>query len=161
MRQNRSERRKAAAGWLAFAKANATFAGFLAYIACGALLLAPARLSAQTAPTQNATAPASTSLIKKRNPTGSPLDTLMQTRLWADVPEAKDFVRQARPPQDSLDYQPTTGTEPARPKPRTKAELDALKSELESAARLNDARAAQLKRAQEPPAAAAPGKSTN
>ncbi|MGH6852524.1 MAG: hypothetical protein ACREDJ_04860, partial [Methylocella sp.] len=25
---------------------------------------------------------------------GSPLDTLMHTKIWADVPEAKDFVRE-------------------------------------------------------------------
>ena len=83
----------------------------------------------------------------------------MQTRLWADVPEAKDFVRKARPPQDTLDYKPTTGSYPKRPKPRTPAELDALKSELESAARRNQARAGQLKSAKAPSAAAAtPGK---
>lgn len=139
------------------------FGSLLAAIAWGALLLVPAPLDAQTASTPDARpsspAPASTSsVIKKRNPTGSPLDTLMQTRLWADVPEAKDFVRKARPPQDTLDYKPTTGSYPKRPKPRTPAELDALKSELESAARRNEARAGQLKSAKEPPAAAARGK---
>ena len=78
----------------------------------------------------------------------------MQTRLWADVPEAKDFVRKARPPQDTLDYKPTTGSYPKRPKPRTPAELDALKSELEGAARRNEARAAQLNSAKAAAAAA-------
>ena len=64
---------------------------------------------------------------------GSPLDTLMSTKLWADVPEAKDFVRETRPPPDSLAYQPVTGTDPERPKPRSKAELQALEGELEKA----------------------------
>jgi hypothetical protein len=69
---------------------------------------------------------------------GSPLDTLMSTRLWADVPEAKDFVRDTRRPPDSLDYQPLTGTDPERPKPRSTAELQALQGELETAAAHNE-----------------------
>ena len=71
---------------------------------------------------------------------GSPLDTLMHTKIWADVPEAKDFVRETRPPPDSLAYQPVTGTDPERPKLRSKAELGALESELERAASRNDRR---------------------
>ena len=69
---------------------------------------------------------------------GSPLDTLMHTKLWAGVPEAKDFVRETRPPPDGLAYQPVTGTDPERPKLRSKAELEALESELEGAAAHND-----------------------
>ena len=72
---------------------------------------------------------------------GSPLDTLMHTKIWADVPEAKDFVRETRPPPDSLAYQPVTGTDPERPKLRSKAELEALESELTRAATHNDRRA--------------------
>jgi hypothetical protein len=68
---------------------------------------------------------------------GTPLDTLLQTKLWADVPEAQDFVRETRPPPDSLSYQPLTGTDPERPKLRTKGELKALESELEQAAEHN------------------------
>jgi len=64
---------------------------------------------------------------------GSPLDTLMSTKIWADVPEAKDFVRDTRPPPDSLAYQPVTGTDPERPKPRSKTELQDLQGELERA----------------------------
>lgn len=71
---------------------------------------------------------------------GSPLDTLMHTKIWADVPEAKDFVRETRPPPDSLAYQPVIGTDPERPKLRSKAELGALESELERAASRNDRR---------------------
>lgn len=69
---------------------------------------------------------------------GSPLDTLMSTRLWADVPEAKDFVRETRRPPDSLAYQPVTGTDPERPKLRNKEELQALQGELERAITHND-----------------------
>lgn len=69
---------------------------------------------------------------------GSPLDTLMSTRIWADVPEAKDFVRAARPAPDSLTYQPVTGTDPERPKLRNETELKALASELESALAQNE-----------------------
>ena len=72
---------------------------------------------------------------------GSPLDTLMHTKIWADVPEAKDFVRDTRPPPESLAYQPVTGTDPERPKLRSKTELEALESELERAAAHNDKKA--------------------
>lgn len=98
-----------------------------------------------------ATAVAAPQKRKTRNPTGSPLDTLMNTKLFADVPEAKDFVRATRPPAQSLEFKPTTGTDPARPKPRTGPELDALRSELEGAARKNAARAGL----RQPPGAAA------
>lgn len=69
---------------------------------------------------------------------GSPLDTLMSTKLWADVPEAKDFVRETRPPPDSLAYQPVNGTDPERPKLKSKVELEAMESELERAASRHD-----------------------
>ncbi|MGH6837720.1 MAG: hypothetical protein ACREDT_02760 [Methylocella sp.] len=78
---------------------------------------------------------------QEANPGGSPLDTLMHTKIWADVPEAKDFVRDTRPPPDSLAYQPVTGTDPERPKLRSKAELDDLESELGRAAAHNDSNA--------------------
>lgn len=87
---------------------------------------------------------------------GSPLDTLMQTKLWADVPEAKDFVRESRPPPDSLDYQPVTGTDPERPKPKTKDELKSLEAELERAAEHN-LRSAGRRSAKPPAAKAAKG----
>lgn len=71
----------------------------------------------------------------------SPLDTLLETKLWADVPEPKDFVRATRPPAESLDYQPLTGADPERPKLRTSEELNDLQSELENAAQHNLRRA--------------------
>lgn len=77
----------------------------------------------------------------KTKTSGSPLDTLMHTRLWADVPKEKDFVRDTRPPTEALGYQPLTGTDPERPKLRTKAELKALESELDSATLENDRKA--------------------
>ena len=86
---------------------------------------------------------------------GSPLDTIMNTKLWADVPEAKDFVRDSRPQDDSLAYQPLNGVDPERPKPRSKAELQALQGELEQASLHNQARAGQ-KPAAKKPAAKAP-----
>src|SRR3984893_10779793 len=72
---------------------------------------------------------------------GSPLDTLMHTKIWADVPEAKDLVRETRPPPDGLAYQPVTGTDPERPKLRSKAELEALESELTRGVSHNDRQA--------------------
>ncbi|MGH6836215.1 MAG: hypothetical protein ACREC9_11840 [Methylocella sp.] len=78
---------------------------------------------------------------QEAKPGGSPLDTLMHTKIWADVPEAKEFVRETRPPPDSLAYQPLTGTDPERPKLRSEAELEVLKSELTRAAARNDRKA--------------------
>jgi hypothetical protein len=69
---------------------------------------------------------------------GSPLDTIMSTHLFADVPDARDFVRESRPPPDTLDYQPLTGPDRERPKLKTKDELKALASELEAAAAHNE-----------------------
>jgi hypothetical protein len=141
----------------------------LAFV-CAAMILAipnvkaqtadsPAPAQAQEAPAQAQAAPAAPAPAvaprkKSKNPSGTPLDTLMSTRLWADVPEAKDFVRQARPQPDSLDFKPTAGTDPERPKVRTKSELDALQSELESAAQRNQARGG-LRPAVKPPLALA------
>lgn len=66
-----------------------------------------------------------------RNKYGSPLDTLMSTRLWTTVPPAKDFVRNSRPDPATLDYTPLTGADPDRPKPRDTANVEALRAELE------------------------------
>ncbi len=78
----------------------------------------------------------------------------MSTRLWADVPEAKDFVRESRPPPDSLEYQPVTGTDPERPKPKNKAELKAMEEELESAIGQNEAVARKRLGVKIPPSSA-------
>ncbi len=76
---------------------------------------------------------------------GSPLDTILRSRLKADVPEAKDFVRQSRRSGEAPEPQPAIGSDPKRPSPRTKAELEDLRSELESAAASNEARAGRRK----------------
>ncbi|WP_139223604.1 hypothetical protein [Methylocapsa palsarum] len=88
-------------------------------------------------------------------PPDSPLDTIMKTRLWADVPEAKDFVRQTRPPSDALEYQPTHGVAPERPALRTKSELEAMQAELEGTRSHNQAKASQRKRVNPAPVAEA------
>jgi hypothetical protein len=87
---------------------------------------------------------------KKPKHRNTPLDTILQTRLWADVPEPKDFVKEHRPKPGSLDYQPVTGTDPERPKLRTQAELKDLDTELE-AARLSAAKRAGIKPASSKP----------
>jgi hypothetical protein len=72
---------------------------------------------------------------------GTPLDVILNTRLWTDVPDAKGFVRDTRRSPDELEFQPTRGTEYKRPKVRTKAELRSLQKELEQAGARNRARA--------------------
>ncbi len=69
---------------------------------------------------------------------GSPLDTLLSTHLFADVPEAKDFVRDTRPPAETLDYVPLAGPDRKGEKPKSKDELKALADELEAAAAHNE-----------------------
>jgi hypothetical protein len=78
-----------------------------------------------------------------RKSSGSPLDTLMNAKFWPDIPEAKDFVKQSRPPESGLDYQALTrpGTDPVRPKPKSASELEALRVELEKADDLNNKKA--------------------
>jgi hypothetical protein len=92
---------------------------------------------------------------KKERHRNTPLDTIMQTRLWADVPEPKDFVKDHRPDKEKLEYQPVTGTDPDRPKLRTPAELKDLETELESARVKTDKRAG-IKPSPVTPAAAKP-----
>ena len=65
------------------------------------------------------------------NTYGSPLDTLKSSHLWTDVAPAEGFVRESRPDPATLDYQPLTGTDPDRAKPRDKANVAALQAELE------------------------------
>ncbi len=78
---------------------------------------------------------------KKERHRNTPLDTIMQTRIWADTPEPKDFVKDHRPDREKLEYQPVTGTDPERPKVRTPTELKDLESELEGARVKTDKRA--------------------
>jgi hypothetical protein len=79
-----------------------------------------------------------------RRSNSSPFDTILNTKIWPDMPEAKDFVKQSRPADDSsLEFQPMTrpGSDPARPKPRSGSELEALKAELEKAEKTNKKKA--------------------
>ncbi|REF84215.1 hypothetical protein DES32_3062 [Methylovirgula ligni] len=70
---------------------------------------------------------------------GTPLDVVMHTKLWTDVPEMRDFVKAARPPEKSLDYIPTAiGTEPKRPPLRSSAQLQQMEDELENAGVRNE-----------------------
>jgi hypothetical protein len=107
---------------------------------CRAAILAAASFCAIPAIAQEDQRPPQQEAPKRPQPYGggSPLDVLMSTRLWTDVPEAKDFVKATRPPEDRLDYQPTTGADPVRPKPRTQAELKDLQDELERAGAYNE-----------------------
>ena len=88
---------------------------------------------------------ASTPAKPPRDKYGSPLDTLMTTHLWTDVPPARDFVTQTRPDKTKQDYTPLTGVDPDRPKPRDKANISALQAELESDMAKNEAKGRVLR----------------
>ena len=94
-------------------------------------------------PAQAQTA-APTKAQHKPDPYGSPLDTIMSSHLWTDVPRAQDFVRETRPAAKDLTYTPLTGTDPERPKPRDAANVQALQAELEQDMAHNNARAKGL-----------------
>ncbi|MFZ0558797.1 MAG: hypothetical protein WAN31_09935 [Methylovirgula sp.] len=64
---------------------------------------------------------------------GTPLDVLLNTKLWTDAPEAKDFVKATRPPEETLKYQSTGGKDIARSKLKSSAELQEMQDELERA----------------------------
>lgn len=106
---------------------------------CGAIA------QAQTAPT-----PTPTSNKKSHSVSGSPLDTLRSTHLWADTAPAKDFVRESRPDPKTLDYTPLTGTDPDRPKPRDAANVLALQAEMERARDDADAKGRPLRKVRVP-----------
>jgi hypothetical protein len=75
---------------------------------------------------------------------GTPLDVIMNTRFWTDVPPAPDFVKRSRPAEGTLQYQTTGGKDIDRPKPKTSAELQDMEDELERAGAAAD-RAAGVK----------------
>ncbi len=87
---------------------------------------------------------------------GTPLDVILNTRFWTDLPEPKDFVRQNRQPDDELKYQPTVGADPERPKARSKDELKSLQSEMEEAATHNSRAVNGKKKVTATPAAQKP-----
>ena len=67
---------------------------------------------------------------------GTPLDVLMHTKLWENVPVPKDFVKESRPPDDALQYQPTQGFDPKGAQLLNHNQLDFLQGELEQAGAL-------------------------
>lgn len=117
-----------------------------AILVCVCTLPAFAQESQQPAPQQESETPQQAPQ-KPPQPYGggTPIDVILNTRLWTDVPEAKDFVKATRPPEDTLEFQPTVGKDPARPKPDTPAQLKAMEDELERAGAAAE-RAAGLKK---------------
>ena len=91
--------------------------------------------SSQT-PTWPAQAP------KKKTPQpyggGTPLDVIMHTKLWVTPPPMAPFVKASRPPEATLDYQPTSGKETKRPALRNAAQLQQLQDELEDGGAHNE-----------------------
>ncbi len=87
-----------------------------------------------------------------KQPSPNPLDTIMNSHLWADVPEAKDFVRSSRPPSSTLDYKPFTAQvhDVERPKTRDAAGLKGLEQELDHAQSRNKQAGSTLNRAPKP-----------
>ena len=124
---------------------------FRAPLVCLALVGVASAALGQTAPAPTSLAPAvAKPVVKdkpkrhKYDPYQSPLATIMQFRLHADVPEAQDFVRETRPNTKDLKYTPLQsqlGPEPERPKLRDAAGIDALKTEMEDSIAHNEARA--------------------
>ena len=110
------------------------------------LLLAPVLFGLCGMAALAQTAPASKAADKKSHSvSGSPLDTLRSTHLWADTAPAKDFVKESRPDPTTLDYAPLTGVDPERPKPRDAANVLALQAEMERAHDVNDGKGKPLR----------------
>ena len=101
----------------------------------GSTANAPAAGEAQTTPAEKPPKPYGG---------GSPLDVIMNSKLWETVPEAKDFVKASRPPDDALEYQPTQvfppsdETAPPPPKLHDSGELKSLEGELNVAGAHNE-----------------------
>jgi hypothetical protein len=73
---------------------------------------------------------------------GTPLDVILHSKLWTDVPRMPDFVRAARPPEKSLNYISTAiGKEPKRPPLRNSSQIQQMEDELETAGARNEAAA--------------------
>jgi hypothetical protein len=72
----------------------------------------------------------------------SPFEVISNTHLTTEVPPAEPFVRDSRPPDASLTYQPLYSGPPDRPKARTPEEVKSLQAELEAAGAHNAQRAA-------------------
>ena len=69
---------------------------------------------------------------------GTPLDVILHTKLWVTPPPMAPFVKASRPPEATLDYQPTSGKETKRPALRNAAQLQQLQDELEDGGAHNE-----------------------
>jgi hypothetical protein len=98
--------------------------------------------------------PAANKAKKPKKPYGggTPIDVIVNNKMWETPPEPKEFVRENRRPVDELQYEPTVGIDPERPKTKSKDELNGLKSELDDAA-LHNSQAGNGKRKADSPAA--------
>jgi hypothetical protein len=85
--------------------------------------------------------PAQTSASKGFELGESPFSVMMRWRPTKEPREMPDFVRKSRPPEESLQYQPLVGVEPAGPARKTPEEVAAAKAKLDAAGRANRARA--------------------
>ncbi len=73
----------------------------------------------------------------------TPFEVMLRWRPRAPEPDAPDFVRASRPPQEQMRYAPLTGPQPNGPPRRSPDDLAKLKSGLDAAAAQNKARAAR------------------
>jgi hypothetical protein len=83
---------------------------------------------------------------------GTPIDVIVNNKMWETPPEPKEFVLENRRPVDELKYEPTVGIDPERPKTKSKDELNGLKSELDDAASHNLQAVSGKKKADSPAA---------
>ncbi len=102
-----------------------------AFLAAGLVLVAGVELRAQEA----ATAPQPPSELEKA------------LGIRTDVPEAKGFVQGTRPAPEGLAFGTPYATDKSRPRPRSKAEVEALRRDLEAAGARNRARSVETKSA--------------
>lgn len=90
---------------------------------------------------------------------GTPLDVILHNKLWVTPPPMASFVQASRPPESTLDYQPTSGKDVKRPALRNAAQLQQLQDELENAGAHNEAVThAKVRHFQAVPAKATPKK---
>lgn len=79
---------------------------------------------------------------KKKTPQpyggGTPLDVILHNKLWVTPPPMASFVKASRPPEATLDYQPTSGKDVKRPALRNATQLQQLEDELEDAGAHNE-----------------------
>lgn len=72
-----------------------------------------------------------------------PLSVMLKWKPAAQEKDMPDFVKKSRPPEGQLGFTPLTGAEPARPKPKTAAEIAAEMKKFDAAGAAARARAAR------------------